>query len=194
MSDAESSTQTATCPLLKLPPEIRNRIWTLVVKVGTVHIKADCYWNAVCPIPSGKHISPTPMAVAFTCQKIYREVTPIYYSKNIFHFPRYSPFDFPHRFAAAIGPANTESIAEVETPYTLHPILLMREYLDMHLPFLNLKALWCFRSDCLHCGFSPPTNRCIMCRTNLLETQPGGWIKEPHGQSHVVEANPEDYE
>ena len=191
MTDAESSTQTATFPLLKLPPEIRSRIWTLVVKVGTVHIKPDSYMTTACPKPSGKQLSPTPMAVAFTCRKIYREVTPIYYSKNVFHFPQDWAFDFPQRFAAAIGPANSESITEVEMPYTFQKILFRRERVDPQLPFPNLKALWCCESEVFPYYYKA-IGQCIMCRTNVSDAQTGRWIKKPHDQNHVSEANPED--
>ena len=168
MSDAEPSTpaQTATCPLLKLPPEIRNRIWTLVVTVGIVYIKGDC------PKPSGKHLSPTTIAVAFTCRQIYREVTPIYYSKNLFYFPQYSPMDLPRRFAAAIGPAYAESITAVEIPCTFQVMLLWQGPPGMRLPFPNLKALWSSHAVHQHC-YDKPTTQLIQHRSNLLETHTG---------------------
>ena len=172
MSDAESSTQTVTCPLLKLPPEIRSCTWTLVVKVGIVYIKSDC------PKPSDKHLSPNTMAVAFTCRQIHREVTPIYYSKNLFYFPENSPFDFPQRFAAAIGPANAESITEVQILHNFHVMPVLRGPSDMRLLFPNLKALWGFHAVYSHCDDKPTTR---LCHINLLETQTGRSMMEPYG-------------
>ena len=140
MSDTESSTpaSTATCPLLRFPPEIRNRIWTLAVTVEIVAIRWDC------PKPSGKHISPTTMALACTCRQIYREVTPIYYSKNVFRFAQSVEWDFPWRFAAAIGPANAENITAVVIPFRY------REWAVTLFPFPNLRTLSCTGKDVIN--------------------------------------------
>ena len=168
MSDIELSTSasTATCPLLKFPPEIRNRIWTLVVTVGIVCIKWDC------PKPSGKHFYPTTMALAFTCRQIYREATPIYYSKNTFRFPQYSPIELPRRFAAAIGPANAESITAVEILFTFQAMLMLQERLKMA-TFPNLKALWSYHNVAPYCYGRPTTQPTLPAWSNLLETQTG---------------------
>ena len=137
MSDTESSTPASTpiCSLLKFPPEIRNRIWTLVVKVKRVQTRRNSPRKI-----SGKHLPPTTIALAFTCRQIYREVTPIYYSENLFHFP-YSAISLLREFAAAIGPANVESITAVEVAIYPHIMHLSQQQLEELWPFPNLKTL-----------------------------------------------------
>ena len=140
MLDTKSSTpaQTSTCPLLNLPPEIRNRIWTLAAKG---RILAICFH---CPREYGENLPPTAMSLASTCRQIYREVTPIYYSKNAFHFTSGVAKDSPWQFAAAIGPANAASITFIAIlPHA-------QEWALTQLPFPNLKVLWCFRLNILN--------------------------------------------
>ena len=138
MSDAESTTpaQTATCHLLNLPPEIRNRIWTVASKGGRVAIRWDC------PRAYGEHLPPTTMSLGSTCRQIYREVTPIYYSKNAFHFTCGSVT--PWQFATAIGPANAASITLVAIQPSQKELALTQ------LPFPNLKVLWCLCANILN--------------------------------------------
>ena len=140
MRDTESSTpaQPATCPLLNLPPEIRNRIWTLAAKGRIVTIRWDC------PRKRGKHLPPTTMSLASTCRQIYREVTPIYYSKNAFRFSGPMAENTPWQFAAVIGPANAASITFVSIDF------LEKEWALKQLPFPNLKVLWCAGSNVLN--------------------------------------------
>ena len=119
-----------------LPAEIRYRIWTLaVVNVGEVIVRCNR-----CPKPSGKPLSPTTMSLASTCCQIYREVTPIYYSKNVFCL--FSPMvDLLWQFAVAIGPANAKSITTLEIPWNFRTgfISLGRQKKQ---PFSNLKTFW----------------------------------------------------
>ena len=140
MSDTESSTpaQAATCPLLNLPPEIRNRIWTFAAKGRIVFISMHC------PREYGKHLPYTTMSLASACRQIYREVTPIYYSKNAFYFNFSLTKDFPWRFAAAIGPANAASITFVAIRHRNAELGLTQ------LPFPNLKVLWCLCANLLN--------------------------------------------
>lgn len=144
MSDTESSTPAPTppCALLRFPSEIRNRIWTLVAIVETVEVPCDSEHRT-----SGKYDHPTTMALASTCRQIYREVTPIYYSKNMFAFD-YTSLDAPRQFAAAIGPANAESMTAIgfysSTKRTPPSLQSLRELLR----FPNLEAVW----DCKHYG------------------------------------------
>ena len=140
MSGIESLTpaQTATCSLLNLPPEIRNRIWTFAAKGRIVFISMHC------PRDYGKDLPYTTMSLASTCRQIYREVTPIYYSKNAFYFNFSLAKDFPWRFAAAIGPANAASITFVAIRHRNAEWALTR------LPFPNLKVLWCLCANLLN--------------------------------------------
>ena len=117
MSDTESPTTAPTppFPLLKLPSEIRTRIWTLVVEVEIVVIDYGDYRSR----QTGRHFFPTTMSLASTCRQMYHEVAPIYYSKNLFHFPHESRLRLS-QFAEAIGPTNTESITRVGFPRHLH--------------------------------------------------------------------------
>ena len=151
MRDTESSTpaQPATCPLLNLPPEIRNRIWTLAAKGRIVAIRWDC------PRKRGKHLPPTTISLASTCRQIYREVTPIYYSKNAFRFSCAMAEDSPWQFAAAIGPANAASITFVSI--NIHE----KEWALTQLPFPNLKVLWCIGSNVLNVPSSEELSRVL---------------------------------
>ena len=140
MSNTESPTPTPAptppFPLLKLPAEIRNRIWTLVVvKVKRVVIKGNSHRET-----SGRHLHPTTIALVFTCRQIYREVTPIYYSENLFHF-HHGAISILREFAAAIGPANAKSITAVEIPIYPHIMHFSRRQLEELWPFPNLKTL-----------------------------------------------------
>ncbi|KAK0514122.1 hypothetical protein JMJ35_003844 [Cladonia borealis] len=138
MSDTKSliPAPTPTCPLLVLPPEIRNRIWTLaVVDVEEVIIRCNRSRE-----PSDKHLSPTTMSLASTCRRIYREVTPFYYSENLFHF-HHGTIGILREFAAAIGPANAKSITAVEIPIYPHIMHISRRQLEGLWPFPNLKTL-----------------------------------------------------
>ena len=80
--------------------------------------------------------------------------------------------DLPRRFAAAIGPANAESITAVEIPCTFQVMLLWQGPSGMRLPLPNLKALWSFHADYQHC-YDKPTIQIDQHRSNLLETQTG---------------------
>ena len=122
-------------PLLKLPPEIRNRIWTLVVKVDAVVMRRDNYRKRPCDDSSA-----TTMALAFTCRQVYHEATPIYYSKNLFHFPYESRLVLS-LFAKAIGPTNTESITKVGFARHLNMSPRSRGLRQALSPFPNLKVL-----------------------------------------------------
>ena len=149
MSDTESPTPapTPTCPLLKCPPEIRNRIWTFVVKVEKIKIRCNTYRKIY-----RKHLPPTTMALAFTCRQIYREVTPIYYSANLFCFPS-GPIDSLRQlkqlrqFAAAIGPENAKSISAMGFPRYFQSLAISRELQKALLPYPNLKILSYFDTD-----------------------------------------------
>lgn len=121
---ASSGTQ-KPFPLLKLPSEIRNHIWRyVVVKTGKVYVRKQVQDGH---LRSPQSITTKPVnqgtdwqrqksrpAVAFTCRQIYLEVTPIYYSANIFW--NYGDWD-DHRkfvnFTAAIGPDNASMITEL---------------------------------------------------------------------------------
>ena len=139
MSDTKSlipvPAPTPPFPLLKLPSEIRNRIWTLVVKVDAVVIRRDNYRKRPC-----EHTFATTMALAFTSRQMYHEVTPIYYSKNLFHFPYESRLVLS-LFAEAIGPTNTESITRVGFARHRKMSPRSRGLRQALSPFPNLKVL-----------------------------------------------------
>ena len=65
------------CGLLSLPPELRNRIYEIVVKIDVSPINI-CLWNAV-------KIDKQP-AITRTCRQIRNESLPMYYQLNTFCF------------------------------------------------------------------------------------------------------------
>ena len=128
-------------PLLKLPSEIRNRIWTYaLVKDGEVEIRPykrlclvrklarsrlrsgkELRWHGV---DDERRFNKTSLALTFASRQIYLEANFIYYSKNIFAFDNcwypYYVHDVFRNFAAAIGPQNARCITAVHF-YTTDP-------------------------------------------------------------------------
>ena len=131
-------------PLLKLPPEIRNRIWRyLLVKDGDVEIrpyKRRSLMKRMAPsrLRSGKELqwhgmdderrfNTTSLALTFASRQLYQEATFIYYSMNTFAFDNsWYPYEL-HQvfrgFAAAIGPQNAGCIIAVHF-YTTDPYFI----------------------------------------------------------------------
>ena len=131
-------------PLLKLPPEIRNRIWKYtLVKDGEVEIrpfKPPCLMKRMVRsrLRSGKELkshgiddeqrfNTTSLALTFASHQLYQEATFIYYSKNTFAFDNsWYPYllhqVFEH-FVEAIGPQNARCITAVHF-YTTDPTFI----------------------------------------------------------------------
>ncbi|MCJ1454034.1 hypothetical protein MMC28_004384 [Mycoblastus sanguinarius] len=111
-------------PVLKLPAELRIRIWTLTVVSDKPIIVKEHHRGFIPPslLRSGTqlHLQDdqrrmfSRLAVAFTCRQIYLEVAPIYYSMNIFSIitsnARILNSFVLQNFRRAIGPRNTEAI------------------------------------------------------------------------------------
>ncbi len=119
-------------PILRLPPEIRNRIWRYVlVKDEDIVIcrygRRQRLFRALVPsrLRSGKEIqghkedderriNSTQLALALTSRQLYLEAALIYYSENTFHF--LSAYcsngadSMLENFTAAIGAQNAGSI------------------------------------------------------------------------------------
>ena len=131
-------------PLLKLPSEIRNRIWRYVlVKDGEVEIrpyKRPCLMKRMARsrLRSGKEMqwhgidderrfNTTSLALTFASRQLYQEATFIYYSKNTFAFDNswypYYLHDVFQKFAKTIGRQNTRCITAVHF-YTTDPTFL----------------------------------------------------------------------
>lgn len=139
MPRTEKSTLTVQKPfaLLRLPPELRNRIWRyVVVKDEDVVIRLherQRFVQDLVPsrLRSGREIQghkedddrrivSTSLALALSSRQLYVEVALIYYSENTFHiqYPRClnqadSSFNRAYmleRFTAAIGPQNASSV------------------------------------------------------------------------------------
>ena len=131
-------------PLLKLPPEIRNRIWRYtLIKDGEVEIrpyKRQCLMKRMARsrLRSGKELqwhgrddeqrfNTTSLALTFASRQLYQEATFIYYSKNTFAFDNsWYPFQLHEvfrGFVAAIGPQNAGCITAVHF-YTTDPSFL----------------------------------------------------------------------
>ena len=128
-------------PLLKLPSEIRNRIWRyILIKDGEVEVrpyKPPCQMKSMARsrLRSGKELqwhrmdderrfNTTSLALTFASRQLHQEATFIYYSKNTFAFDGswypYEVHDVFRNFAAAIGPQNASCITAVHF-YTTDP-------------------------------------------------------------------------
>ena len=123
----QSKKKAKTCfPVLDLPPEVRNRIWTFAV-VSDVPVVVARAWRPGL-LRSGKEVAShaqdddqrrliSMLAVAFTCRRLYQEIIPIYYSENTFKFvgsgPRFSCLNF----MKAIGPQNTQRINSISVDF-----------------------------------------------------------------------------
>ena len=136
-------------PLLKLPSEIRNRIWRYtLVKDGEVEIRPykrpclttkmkrsrlrsgrELLWHG---IDDERRFNKTSLALTFVSRQLYLEANFIYYSKNTFAFDNswypYHIHDVFGKFAGAIGPQNARCITAVHF-YTTDPSFL--EYLSV---------------------------------------------------------------
>ena len=119
-------------PILRLPPEIRNRIWRYVLIkdediVVCVHGRRQRLLQALVPsrLRFGKEIqghkedderriNSTQLALALTSRQLYLEAALIYYSENTFHFLsacRSNGADsMLEKFTTAIGSQNAGSI------------------------------------------------------------------------------------
>ncbi|MCJ1454035.1 hypothetical protein MMC28_004385 [Mycoblastus sanguinarius] len=142
MNKTKKSTKAATppFPLLKLPPEIRNRIWTFtVVQKGSITLcrgkRPPTLGAGTTVLRSGKkarlagddkwriiaYLSRSSLSVAFVCRQIYLEATPIYYAKNTFLVETYkyegtSRIEDPsllQHFTRDIGPEAARQITAV---------------------------------------------------------------------------------
>jgi len=77
-------------PLLSLPPEIRNHIWTFVVvrattvdpEVRSISKRLELHVSKTEYLSSSETI----LALARTCKQLHDEVLPIYFGKNRFEF------------------------------------------------------------------------------------------------------------
>lgn len=114
-------------PILKLPPEIRNRIWRYsLVKDGDVIILPrgrQEFVRKIVPsrLRSGKElqrhqedderrINSTSLALALVCQQLYLEAALIYYGENTFCFLGDPGISMLETFIAAIGPRNASTV------------------------------------------------------------------------------------
>ena len=120
----DSSDTQKPFPLLKLPPEIRDHIWRhVVVKNENVlirkHVRGVSLRNPCFPITKPEDHTDwrwrsSWLAVAFTCRQMYLEVTPIYYSANVFcPYGVWAVGDYRKfvNFTASIGPDNASIIS-----------------------------------------------------------------------------------
>lgn len=122
-------------PILKLPPEIRNRIWRYsLVKDGDVIIRPHGrqeFIRKIVPscLRSGKElqrhredderrINSKSLALALVCRQLYLEAALIYYGENTFCFVGSPGISMLEGFTAAIGPRNA-SIVTVARFYTM---------------------------------------------------------------------------
>lgn len=124
---AEVKKPSSSFPIFKLPPEIRNLIWGYTViaaeaiqleQGGSQHTRGQL---APSLLRSGTQIHaeddrrlvPSRLAVAFTCRRLYLEVTPIYYSFNWFAMSLTSmvtALKQVQAFVEAIGPENVRCL------------------------------------------------------------------------------------
>ena len=117
-------------PLLRLPAEIRDCIWKyVVVNDGDIVIRQFILYkkSPETGLRSGSAekvyiVDEEPrqtslLAVAFTCRRLYLEVTPVYYSDNVFRPDFYDLMlrgdKSVREFANAIGPRNASTITDL---------------------------------------------------------------------------------
>ena len=109
------SDKTLPTPLIfSLPEELRHRIWTLIVVSPTPITVRRRNWRGIVDFLTGddRQLFTSPLKLAFTCRRLWQEITPLYYSANTFKF--LSPSTIPD-FIEAIGPANAHAITRIET-------------------------------------------------------------------------------
>jgi len=91
-------------PLLELPPELRNRIYSdVLVQATTVHVTtttAKPNWN----VPSLLH----------TCRQIRSEASGIYYSSNTFRFASFNDPNSPDDSSEADGATDLVDASETD--------------------------------------------------------------------------------
>ena len=118
-------------PILRLPTEIRDHIWTYAVVIDRNIVFREYmrypkskdglrYGNPkkICSNDSDPRQTSL-LAIAFTCRQFYWEVTPIYYGQNTFetefyaYLFKYGRNDNIRGFVDAIGPRNARRITNI---------------------------------------------------------------------------------
>ncbi|KAL8821788.1 MAG: hypothetical protein Q9191_007242, partial [Dirinaria sp. TL-2023a] len=112
------------CSLLKLPLEIRIRIWELImsfkepvivehhsrqVQQEPIHLRSGKRVKLDIPSQEQRKLG-APFALAATCRQIYLEAAPVYYGLNTFEL---TPQNLV-AFTESIGAANTEYITSIQ--------------------------------------------------------------------------------
>ena len=145
-------------PVLSLPREIRDRIWYFAVVIN--HLVIVHNRERTEDLLLGRSIADqrtegssrtySLLSVAFTCRQIYLEVTPIYYSKNLFFFCLHIAVNAGWRtnseifdFKGAIGKQNARKITSVAADlvsafFPLNGRTLLSSYLPSKLRYLDL--------------------------------------------------------
>ncbi|KAI8940193.1 hypothetical protein NX059_003899 [Plenodomus lindquistii] len=100
--------ENASSPLLRLPPEIRNRIWEFALGVsafparmqGDTIVISQSYWT------TGKK---TVFPLLYVCRQIYGEAALIPYHANIFDFT-VAPKPIEFHFISMVGQENIRAV------------------------------------------------------------------------------------
>ncbi len=121
---AVSGTEPLT--ILRLPSEVRDIIWGLVVltrqpimihkRHRTERTTHNLYRLAIHrSAEDDQHRAASSLSLAFTCHQLYLEVAPIYYSKNVFRtmFTSSESDRSLEEFASDIGQENAKKIAYI---------------------------------------------------------------------------------
>jgi hypothetical protein len=123
-------TMAATCYLLDLPSELRNRIYELVL-VATKDIETDTWCKrppARVPVTPDEIQYAMEPALLATCKKIHREGLPIFYGQNVF-YGGFVEWDWP-AWLKRLTPAKKEMVKIIKlfsSDYSISNVRAMGE-------------------------------------------------------------------
>lgn len=112
-------------PLRRLPPEIRNRIYQLVlVQPGGIFICAtptfeDAIWGGLEQTPPPMSAPPFMLSLLYTCKQVYQESIGMVYSMNtytvaIWNWTKVSPITGFQDFIQRIGKQNSQALRHIK--------------------------------------------------------------------------------
>ena len=143
--------------LFRLPDELRTHIWELIVVSDKPIQVGRRNWRGLAVYlgtngQEDRQLFSSNLNIAFVCRRLWQEITPIYYSYNMFKIV--PPNRIPN-FVRAIGPSNAKAITKIETSICT---LWFASFLNKLLPCLASIDIGCFNLDCSHEHKRPVSN------------------------------------